>query len=889
YGRLREACQTEIDGTSIDTIEEVAVELGLDALQGMVPVDHLLCAEAGLLPALVVARQPDGMTHFVVAWRRLGPLVQVMDPASGRQWIETRRLRDELYVHAMPVPAAVWRGWAGSDGLKRPLTAKLRSLGLRRADIGPLFTRAEEDPGWHTFAALDAAARMIDSLVEARGVRRGRAARRLMLATFERLIGGSQADQCVPDAYWSVRPAPAAEDGTPRLEIRGAVLVQVRGRRRVGGDKAAGETTETLSPELEAARADASPGPAWELWRLARREGLLLPSTLVAALAVASCGVLVEALLFRSLFGLAGQLDPTQRMVAAGLVIAFLGAMLGVFGPVLAAQIRFGRRLELRLRRALCAKLPNLPDRYLRSRPISDMAERGHTLHQVRRLPLLISEALRLAFEIVSTAAGLVWLDPSIAPWAIGAAAFGLAWPLVTQPVLAERDLRVQTHAGASSRFFLDAWSGVASIRAHGAERAVRRAHEALLVAWNHAVSRLQRSVVGIEGVHQAVGFALAFGMLSRHIEQDGPGATLLLVYWALHLPVSSQAFSLQLRQLPALRNKTLRLLEPLAAPSSSDAEPEGKERVPSEADASAGALHRPIAPGVTLELAGVRMRAGGHLILDGIDLSVPAGQHVAVVGRSGAGKSSLAATLLGWNRPSEGTVRVDGELLTGACLERLRSETAWVDPAVQLWNRSFLDNLTFSCTSPWPEAEPGLGNVLREADLQDVVRTLPDGMRTQLGEGGGRLSGGEGQRLRLGRALLQTDPRLVLLDEPFRGLDRDRRRSLLTAARRRWRAATLLCITHDVAETRDFDRVLVVEEGRIVEDGTPGDLIDRPSRYRGMIARDTEVRHHLRRDPRWRRLRLAEQRLIEATEPDPPPAALPECPSVGRLAEVQA
>src|SRR5262245_6499399 len=86
-GRLREACQTDVDGTSIDTLEEIAAQLGLEAEQVMVPEDHLLLPGVAPMPALVVVRQPNGTTHFVVVWRRHGPLVQVMDPATGRRWV----------------------------------------------------------------------------------------------------------------------------------------------------------------------------------------------------------------------------------------------------------------------------------------------------------------------------------------------------------------------------------------------------------------------------------------------------------------------------------------------------------------------------------------------------------------------------------------------------------------------------------------------------------------------------------------------------------------------------------------------------------------------------------------------------------------------------------
>src|SRR5260370_3312164 len=81
YGRLREACQTDVDGTSIDTLEDAAVQLGLDAEQIMLPADYVLVPQAAALPALVVVRLPNGVTHFVVAWRRTGGFMQVMDPA----------------------------------------------------------------------------------------------------------------------------------------------------------------------------------------------------------------------------------------------------------------------------------------------------------------------------------------------------------------------------------------------------------------------------------------------------------------------------------------------------------------------------------------------------------------------------------------------------------------------------------------------------------------------------------------------------------------------------------------------------------------------------------------------------------------------------------------
>src|SRR5919108_1206729 len=128
FGRLREACQTDVDGTSIDTLEEVAVRLGLEAEQVILPVDHVLLPEAQALPALIVVRLPNGITHFVVAWRRHGYIMQVMDPATGRRWPTCQRFLRELYVHTMPFPQAIWREWAGSEACLGALRRRMAQV-----------------------------------------------------------------------------------------------------------------------------------------------------------------------------------------------------------------------------------------------------------------------------------------------------------------------------------------------------------------------------------------------------------------------------------------------------------------------------------------------------------------------------------------------------------------------------------------------------------------------------------------------------------------------------------------------------------------------------------------------------------------------------------------
>jgi hypothetical protein len=151
YGRLREACQTDVDGTSVDGIEEVAVQLGLEAEQVMMPVDHLLLPETQALPALIVVRQPNNLTHFVIIWRRHGRFVQIMDPATGRCWLTSRQLLNELYVHSIPVPAAAWREWAGSEEFLGGLRRRLANLGLSRSGVRRLNQSTRD---WDTLVRL---------------------------------------------------------------------------------------------------------------------------------------------------------------------------------------------------------------------------------------------------------------------------------------------------------------------------------------------------------------------------------------------------------------------------------------------------------------------------------------------------------------------------------------------------------------------------------------------------------------------------------------------------------------------------------------------------------------------------------------------------------------
>jgi ATP-binding cassette subfamily B protein len=234
-----------------------------------------------------------------------------------------------------------------------------------------------------------------------------------------------------------------------------------------------------------AALAEPQRPPGRALLRLLRADGLLAPTALLAALALAAGSVVIEVMLFRGLFDLGRDLGLIeQRLGAMVALLVFVAALLLLELPIAAGLFRLGRRLEARLRLAFLEKIPRLNDRYFQSRPTSDMAERSHSLHQVRLLPDLGGQLLRLLCELALMTAGIAWLDLPSAPVAGLAAVIAVGLPFAVRPLLVERDLRVRTHAGALSRFYLDALLGLVAVRVPGAEPAVRREHESLLVEW---------------------------------------------------------------------------------------------------------------------------------------------------------------------------------------------------------------------------------------------------------------------------------------------------------------------------------------------------------------------------------------------------------------------
>ncbi|HEU5059607.1 MAG TPA: cysteine peptidase family C39 domain-containing protein, partial [Kofleriaceae bacterium] len=161
YSHLRDVCQTDVDGTSIDTLEDVACACGLDAEQIILPLDHLVRPEARALPCIAVVTLPGGATHFVVVWRRVKGWVQVMDPGRGRMWRPLSQLGRELYIHSQAVPAEDFVAWFGGEESVAIQHGRLCDLGVDPRSAAELTASAAESGDWRACARLDGAVRAV--------------------------------------------------------------------------------------------------------------------------------------------------------------------------------------------------------------------------------------------------------------------------------------------------------------------------------------------------------------------------------------------------------------------------------------------------------------------------------------------------------------------------------------------------------------------------------------------------------------------------------------------------------------------------------------------------------------------------------------------------------
>jgi ATP-binding cassette subfamily C protein CydCD len=564
------------------------------------------------------------------------------------------------------------------------------------------------------------------------------------------------------------------------------------------------------------------------LWAFTRGVRLRIAGTVLLGLLAVGAGI-ARLALFGWLLGRVIAGDPLRSllrlMALAAAAVVVRGAL--DYWRAMAAH-RTAARVQQALRQAIYERVTALgPAHFTRSRTgevILSMVEGVQQLEVYfgQYLPQLAVAALTppLIFAFVA------FVDLPVALILLMAAVVTLIAPSLWHRKDSRQSLARQQAYAAFGAEFLDSIQGLATLKAFGQSSARGRLLEEKGTALFHTtmgVLGANTFARGITDTGMAVGAAAALGLGAWRVETGEMSLTALLVILMLGIEVFRPLRELRV----VLHQGMLGLSAAGGIMQILDAEPLVRDRETPLCDAAS------LAPAVTFEGVTFSYPGGRRAAHLGLSFGVAAGERVGIVGPSGAGKSTIARLLLRFYDPERGRVTIGGRDLRDLTLDQLRGLIAVVSQDTYLFHGTVEQNLRMGK----PDATAAeLRAAARAANAEEFIARLPQGYDTVVGERGIRLSGGQRQRIAIARALLRDAP-ILILDEALSAVDAESEAVIQEALDRLMEGRTTLIFAHRLSSVIGAERILVLDDGRVVESGGHAELMSRGGEYHRLMA----------------------------------------------------
>ena len=490
-----------------------------------------------------------------------------------------------------------------------------------------------------------------------------------------------------------------------------------------------------------------------------------------------------------------------------------------------------GNRVVTDLRRKTFAHLLRFPPGWFHERKSGELVSR--LTDDIGAIQTTVGSELSMALRSIMSAVGglvmLFWTAPTLA-----ALATLLVPPLSVVSVRIGRRIRRQAKAmqdelAAANASLKEAVSAIETVQVFNAEPIEEARYGSRIERSFVESNRLGLSRGWFVGLVEIAAFVVVAALLylgaSQVIDRTlTPGAMTTFLIYTLMVATSLASLAGLWGNLQRAMGASERVFE-LLDETPAIADPTSPLAMPAPGTAGRGAIrfegvsfHYPARPDVT--------------VLDGIDLAVAPGEVVALVGRSGAGKSTIAALVQRFWDPTAGRVMIDGRDAREVRLDDLRRGMAAVSQDPVLFSGTLRDNIVYGR----PDADAAaIASAVRDAGLEGFIARLPDGLDTVVGERGVKISGGERQRVAIARALL-ADPSVLVLDEATSHLDSENERLVQAALDRLMAERTTLVIAHRLSTVRNASQILVVDRGRIVERGRHDALLAAGGLYADLV-----------------------------------------------------